>query len=215
MCRYRTPAAAGLVIEQGGNMVKTRRVVVVGGMFLALAASAAAQVVITDVVNAANRIGSGLPGYGIAQGSLFAVTGYGVGPSPAMQATFPLPTDAGLGGVVITIKVGGSTASAIMVYVSQNEVDAILPSSTPLGTGTVTVNNNGSTASAPLTVVASAFGIFTDFTAFGGALAFNVNADGSTTQNNGLQSADNGQTVMLNGTGLGAIMSDETQMGDT
>src|SRR5579864_6202546 len=86
---------------------------------------------ITDVVNAASRIGSGFPGAGIAQGALFAVTGVSVGPTQAVQATFPLPTDAGLSGVTISVAAGGSTGFAIMVYVSANEVDAILPSSTP------------------------------------------------------------------------------------
>ena len=103
-----------------------------------------------------------------------------------------------------------------MVYVSANEVDAILPSSTPLGTGTVTINNNGATATAPLTVVQSAFGIFTTFgVGFGSALVFNMNSDGSTSQNGVLQSAQPGQMVMINGTGLGAIASDETQSGAT
>jgi uncharacterized protein (TIGR03437 family) len=178
--------------------------------------TASATVYIGDVVNAGSRIGSGLPGYGIAQGALFAVTGQNVGPAQSVQATFPLPTDAGLAGVTVTINVAGSTAPAIMVYVSANEVDAILPSGTPLGTGTVTVNNNGDTATAPLTVVASAFGIFTSLgNGYGGALAFNVNSDGSNSQNAALQSAQSGQTIMLNGTGLGAIQSDETQSGDT
>ena len=181
------------------------------------AGSAALQpMAITDVVNAASRLGTGLPGSGIAQGALFAVTGVSVGPSQAVQGTFPLTTDAGLGGVTISVSAGGSTAFAIMVYVSLNEVDAILPSSTALGPATVTVNNNGTTATAPMTVVASAFGIFTSFYGgFGPALVFNVNADGSTTQNSNAQSATNGQTVMMNGTGLGAITSDETQSGVT
>src|SRR5690349_1429508 len=111
---------------------------------------------IASVTNAASKIPSGIPGYGVAQGSLFAVAGKGVGPTEAQTAGFPLPTD-GLGGVTIKVTVGGTTASAIMVYVSQNEVDAILPSSTPLGTGTVTVTNGDSTATAPITVVKSAF----------------------------------------------------------
>ena len=51
--------------------------------------------------------------------------------------------------------------------------------STPIGTGTVTVNNNGATASSPITVVASAFGIFTLNYGFGAgkAAAFNLSPD--------------------------------------
>ena len=50
-----------------------------------------------------------------------------MGQNPPVQATFPLPTAAGLGGVSIKITVGTTTLDAIMVYVSANEVDAILP----------------------------------------------------------------------------------------
>jgi uncharacterized protein (TIGR03437 family) len=174
-----------------------------------LAATAAAQTAITDVVNAASRIGSGLPGSGIAQGALFAITGRGLGPDPPMQAAFPLPTTGGLGGVTVTINAGGTPVNAIMVYVSATEVDAILPSSTPLGPATVTLNNGGSTAASPIMVVPSAFGIFA------GAGVFNIAGDGTAAVNSPYQSAQAAQTVMINGTGLGAITSDETQSGAT
>ena len=169
----------------------------------------AAGPVISDVVNYGSRIGSGLPGSGIAQGAVLAVTGAGLGPAQALQATFPLPTSDGLGGVTVTVTSGTSTANAIMVAVSATEVDAILPSSTPLGAATVTVSFGGATISKPITVVASAFGIFQ------GAGIYNVNADGSVSTNSTYQSAQPGQTIMINGTGLGAIPSDETQSGAT
>ena len=182
---------------------------------LILPGTAAADFTITDVVNAASRIASGLPGYGVAQGSIFVVTGKGVGPDQSQQASFPLPAAAGLGGVSIKASVGGSTVDAIMVYVSANEVAAILPSSTPVGTGTVTVTNGGATATAPITVVQSAFGMFTSAAGQGPALAFNVGSDGTASPNALTQSAQAGQTVIINGTGLGAISSDETQSGAT
>ena len=111
--------------------------------------------------------------------------------------------------------IGGTAVDCILVYVSDTEVGAILPSNTPLGTGTVTVNNNGVTASKPITVVAAAFGIFTQTPTSGAAqaLAFNVNSDGSATLNTTAQSVQPGQDILLNGTGLGAITSDETQSG--
>src|SRR5262249_53143896 len=94
---------------------------------------------------------------------------------------------------------------------------AILPSMTPIGTGTIKVTSNGVTATAPIKVVAAAFGIFTVRAGFPGpAVAFKVSADdGSTTQIIGDQSAQPGQDVLINGTGLGAITSDETQSGVT
>ncbi|HYL37480.1 MAG TPA: hypothetical protein VEV17_16315 [Bryobacteraceae bacterium] len=191
-------------------------------ILLTLAGIAAAQPVITDVVNAASRIPSGYPSYGIAQGALFSIMGSGLGPDQFQQASFPLPTTAGINGVTVQVKIGGTTVDAILVYEGAAEVAAILPSSTPTGTGTVTINNNGASTTAPITVVASAFGIFSQayqasFTQYassgGGAAAFNVNADGSTTLNNPIFPAQPGQTMMLNGTGLGAIQSDETQPG--
>ena len=176
------------------------------------AATASAQFTISNVVNAASRQSGG-----IAQGSLFAVSGKGVGPADIEQASFPLPTTAGLGGVSIQVAVGGQTVDAIMVYVKPNEVGAILPSATPVGTGTLTVNNSGVTATKPITVVAAAFGIFTQNYGFasGLAVAFNVNADGSTTPNSTTQSVQPSQDILINGTGLGAIPSDETQSGLT
>lgn len=197
-----------------------KRVVELGCAFLAVAAVAAAQPAIKDVMNAASRIPSGFPSYGIAQGALFAVTGTGLGPDQLQQASFPLPATDGLAGVTVQVKVGGSTVDAIMVYVSATEVGAILPSATPLGTGAVTVNNNGSAVTAPITVVKSAFGAFSldYYSGVQSAAAFNVTGDGSTTLNLSTQpgqSAQPGQTVALNGTGLGAISSDETQSGAT
>jgi uncharacterized protein (TIGR03437 family) len=186
-------------------------------LFLASAGFATAQVTIGAVVNAGSRIQSTSSFYGIAQGALFAITGKGLGPDTLQQATFPLPTTDGLGGVTVQASVGGATVDCIMVYVSGTQVGAILPSGTPLGTGTITLNNNGVTASRPITVVAAAFGIFTQTPNSGAAqaLAFNVNSDGSTALNTAMQSVQPEQDVLLNGTGLGAITSDETQSGVT
>src|SRR5581483_5931623 len=90
-------------------------------------------------------------------------------------------------------------------------------SAVPVGPATVTVNNNGVTASKDINVIDAAFGIFTQKygTANGLALAFNANADGSLTPNSITQSVMPGQDVIINGTGLGAISSDETQSGAT
>jgi uncharacterized protein (TIGR03437 family) len=186
-------------------------------LFLASAGFAAGQVTIGSAVNAGSRLQSTSPFYGIAQGALFAIHGKGLGPDPLQQASFPLPTTDGLGGVTVQANIGGTAVDCILVYVSDAEIGAILPSNTPLGTGTVTVNNNGVTASKPITVVAAAFGIFTQTPTSGAAqaLAFNLNPDGSTTLNTTTQSVQPEQDVLINGTGLGAITSDETQSGVT
>jgi uncharacterized protein (TIGR03437 family) len=176
-----------------------------------MAAAASAQLTIASVVNAASRQPTN-----IAQGALIAATGKGVGVD-FQQATFPLPTTDGLGGVTVQAMVAGAAVDCILVYVKPNEVGFILPSSTPLGDGTITVNNNGASGSKAITVVAAEFGIFTtNFPiALGNAVAFNVNADGSTTPNSTTTSVMPGQDLLINGTGLGAIQSDETQSGVT
>src|SRR5436190_9900880 len=147
--------------------------------------TAFAQPTVKSVSNAGSRIPSGFPGYGLA-------------------------------GVTVQATLGGTTVDGIMVYVSASEVGFILPSTTPTGAGKLTLNNNGDTVTADITVVPAAFGIFTQSqTGTGSAAAFNVAGDGSTTLNMLTSPASTGQTVMLNGTGLGAITSDETQTGVT
>jgi len=77
--------------------------------FLFLASGfAGAQVSISAVVNTGSRIQSASPFYGIAQGALFAITGKGLGPDELQQASFPLPTTDGLGGVTVQASVGGA-----------------------------------------------------------------------------------------------------------
>jgi uncharacterized protein (TIGR03437 family) len=186
--------------------------VAVAGLMLPVPATAAFT--ISSVTNFASRVPTGVPSYGIAQGAAFAVIGTGVGQDPPTQATFPLPTSAGLNGVSINIAVGSSSVAAIMLYVSANEIDAILPSNTPVGTGTITVSNGSDSAKAPITVVTAAFGIATVVpVGLGPAIAFTTADDGTTTLINSVNPALPGQTVTIAGMGLGAIAGDETQSG--
>jgi hypothetical protein len=77
--------------------------------FLFLASGfAGAPVTISAVVNAGSRIQSASPFYRIAQGALFAITGKSLGPDELQQASFPLPTTGGLGGVTVQASVGGT-----------------------------------------------------------------------------------------------------------
>ncbi len=186
-------------------------------VLMCLPTAGIAQPAITDVFNAANRIQRALPGHGIAQGSLFAIKGAGLGPTDLLKANFPLPSTDGLGGVTVTVQSGGTTTNAILVFVSDKEVAAILPSSTPLGDGNLTLNNNGVTLTAPILVVASAFGSFSSdyYSGLQQTISYNVTGDGSTVANSIPTPAMPGQTVRLIGTGLGAIMSDETSPGAT
>jgi uncharacterized protein (TIGR03437 family) len=193
------------------------RFIIAAFVFLLLTGSASAQFTITDVVNAGSRVGSASSSGGIPQGAVFIASIRGIGSDQIQQASFPLPTIDGLGGVTIQIASSGAVIDAIMVYLAPNEVAAILPSSTPLGPATITVNKDGVSASKAIKVIAAAFGIFVQVGTggAGAALAFNVNGDGSSVQNSTTLSAMAGQDVLINGTGLGAIASDETQSGVT
>ena len=145
----------------------------------------------------------------IAQGSLFVVFGYNLGPANLVQvSTFPLPNV--LSGTSVTLTSGSMTLSCPMIYTSSAQVAAILPSNTPLGTAQITVAYNGVTDPAgfsnttQVTVAASSEGLFTTTSSGLGAGIFTA-LDGSlkTLAN----SAKPGDVVTAWGTGLGAIGS--------
>lgn len=111
--------------------------------------------------------------------------------------------------------------SALPVYVSASQIQAIMPSNAPLGRVSVHISNQGSISNpAPFTVVSSNFGIFTwnaldvsnpnssaifVASSFGSGPAFAHNDDFDTggAQNSTAQPAMPEQEVTLWGTGLG------------
>ena len=103
-------------------------------------------------LNAASDALPGLPNSSIAQGSEFAIYGSGLGPqTPVNALTFPLQKN--LGGSTAQIDINGTISDALLLYVQDKQITALLPSSTPAGTGTVTVKFGGGTASAPIFAV--------------------------------------------------------------
>jgi uncharacterized protein (TIGR03437 family) len=163
---------------------------------------------ITFVENAATNIPPGLPNAAIAQGAMFVVKGTNLGPATIAIATqFPLTTS--IGGTSVSVTVGTTTVNAVMYYSLAAQVAAILPSKTPTGTGTVKVTYNGQSASTPIVVVQSNIGIFTlSTTGTGDAVAFSNVNNGLLTPTN---AANPGDAIVLWGTGLGPVTSDETQ----
>ncbi len=139
----------------------------------------------------------------IAQGSLFVIFGYNVGPANLVQvSSLPLPNT--LSGTSVTVQSGSATLNCPMVYTSFGQVAAILPSSTPAGPATIALTYSGFTATYwdPVTVAPSSFGIFT--TTSRGYGAGSVTAlDG--TLKTFATSAKPGETVILWGTGLGPV----------
>ncbi|MGA3072208.1 MAG: hypothetical protein ABSG56_00815 [Bryobacteraceae bacterium] len=167
------------------------------------AAIALAQPVIGgSAVSSASYRTPGMPGSGVAQGSIFIIFGTGLGPTALVEATtFPLQTT--LGGTSVSVTVGGAQQDAILLYTYSYAVAAILPSTTPVGSGTFTVTYNGQiSAPAPIQVVASAFGIYTlNEQGSGQAIATDTNYNVNTI----IHTFHPGDYVTLWGTGLGAI----------
>ncbi len=117
------------------------------------------------VLNAASYAIPPLPNSSIAQGSLFAIFGTDLGPSPGVVVTgvTTLPTMwPASNGSTVQAMVNGTAVSAFLIYVSATQINALLPSNTPTGMGTITVTYNGATsATHAITVVPSSVGIFT------------------------------------------------------
>jgi hypothetical protein len=126
---------------------------------------------ISQVQNNYSFLLPGVPNYGIAPGSLFAIQGQNLNANatPVLQSSAApgLPTT--LNQTSLSVTVNGVTTTPALYYASSNAVAGVLPSTTPVGTGTVTLTNNGQTTQAPIQVVASAVGLDTLYGAGSGA----------------------------------------------
>ncbi len=164
---------------------------------------------ITGVTNSAGNVPVGLPNSGIAQGSILVVYGSGLGPSALLEVSaYPLPTTQGLGGTTVTVTVGSVTETCIMFYTVSSQVAAILPSATPTGTGKLTVSFGGQSASTAITVTAAGFNTYAlNNVGSGPAVVTDAFFNAITMAN----PAYPGETLILWGTGLGAVNGDETE----
>ena len=126
----------------------------------------------------------------VAPGSLISIAGSALASSTAFATTFPLP--ATLGGASVTID--GLTAP--LLYASATLINAQVPIETPAGPATVTVSNGLST---PLTIAATAPGIFSIVA--GQAAAVNLNG----TVNGPANPVAAGGEIAVYVTGLGAV----------
>jgi uncharacterized protein (TIGR03437 family) len=175
----------------------------------ACAAALAAAPTIAGVYNNSSFVPPGLPNSGVAQGSIFAVKGSGLGPSTLLEVqSFPWPSTQGLAGTTIQVTVGSVTSNCILIYSWTSQVAAVLPSATPVGTGTLTLTYQGAKVSTAIQVVAANFGSLTlNGGGTGPAVVTDVYYNAITMVN----PARPGQTLILWGTGLGAVTGDETQ----
>jgi uncharacterized protein (TIGR03437 family) len=174
-----------------------------------------AQLIGPFVGNNYNYVQPGMPNYGIAQGSIFSITG---APTNMTESTASqsVPLQTTLAGVTVAVTVGNLTTQAIPYYVSPGQITAILPSQTPVGAATITVTSGGMSVSGSTTVVPSAFGMATVSTPSGqtllpwsAALAQDDSEGGQLlSQTN---AANPGEYLTLWGSGLGPVSGDETQ----
>jgi uncharacterized protein (TIGR03437 family) len=177
------------------------RLVLLAGV-LSFATSASAQTV-AAALNSARYGISGLPGYGVAQGSM--ATAFGTGFPDEVKKVTSLPLTTTWEGVSVAITVNGTTVAGYPLYMQgKTQFAFIVPSNAPVGTGTFTVTVNGTTsAPAPITILPSNLGAFT--VAFSGQ-GPGVLLDPSGTHANGLTYAANpGELWDIWGTGLGAV----------
>jgi uncharacterized protein (TIGR03437 family) len=164
---------------------------------------------ISGVYNAGSWLPPSLPNSGIAQGAIFTVTGTGLGPAVLQQVqNYPLPTTQGFAGTTVQVTVGSVTESCIMIYTVASQVAGILPSATPVGSGTLTVSYQGASASIAIQVVAGDFGMFTlNEGGSGPAVVTDLSYNAITMVN----PAHPGDSLILWGTGLGAVSGNETE----
>lgn len=170
---------------------------------------------ITAVMNAASNTPPPLPTASLAPGNIFIVKGSGLGPATLSIAPAAFQSTS-LSGTSVSLTVSGTKVDALMYYTSDTQIAALLPSNTPAGAGTITVTYNGQ--SSPATpfrgVTANNLGIFTvDSTGQGAgivtyadySLVSPLTASNCGGPNTTCGAANPGDTLILWGTGLGAI----------
>lgn len=142
----------------------------------------------------------------IAPGSLAVIFGSGLGPTALTQAS-SLPLTTQLAGTSVTVTSGTNAYSAYLYYTSAGQVSVIVPSTVPVGLATLRVTYNGVTSNGQtVNIVRSNFGIFTRNQAGTGPGSVQNYVSAASAPLNGLSNpAREGQTLVLYGTGLGAI----------
>ncbi len=178
----------------------------IGLFFAGLAFAQPPLIFNRSVYNAASFMPSGVPAGAIAQGSIFSIFGAQLGPAKAVAAgSFPLGTT--LGGVSINVVQGSTSVSAIPVFVSAGQINAIMPSKAPLGVASLqVVVNNAHSNMAPVQIISSAVGIFTaNGTGIGPGVLYNFVAQNNQPINSPSVTAKPGQVITLWATGLGPV----------
>lgn len=176
---------------------------------------------VTGATNAATNIEWQKPNGALAPGSIFLVKGTGLGPADLTVAPAPFQSTTLSGTSVAVVVAGGATINALMYYTSATQIAALLPSNTPVGNASIRVTYNGETS--PLFrirgVAQFALGLFTvDSSGSGPAivtypdysLVSPLRAANCGGPNTTCGAANPGDTLILWGTGLGAIEGNDS-----
>jgi uncharacterized protein (TIGR03437 family) len=158
------------------------------------------------IVNAASNRGGT-----IARGSFFTIYGSRLGPAAYQQARdYPIPDT--MGGVVVNVARGSYNRRAFLHFVSDPQINAILPSDVPLGDVQLTVTYNGVvSAAATVTVVDTFFGIFSTAGGSGPGIIQNYNSATDAPLNMPSFPGKPRQIGIIWGTGLGPISTPDNQ----
>lgn len=162
---------------------------------------------VTGVVNSASNAVDGMPNAGVAPGSILVAYGRNMGPSSISVAPgYPWPKT--LSGTSAKVTVGTTTVDLLLYYTLDGQIAGLLPSNTPAGTGTISVTYNGQTGStpSPIKVSANNFGVYTvPQNGQGAGIVTYPDYSLVTTD----KAANAGETLIIWGTGLGAVSGNE------
>ncbi len=157
-------------------------------------------------VNAASYAPPGLPNAPIARGSVFAIFGEKLGPSPFQEVSaFPLGTT--LAGVSISVTQSGVVTQVYPLFVSAGQINALMPSSVTAGLATLRVTYQGVKSNAiTIQIANSAPGIFAASSGgYGPGVIQNFISGASQPNNSLVIPASPGQVLIIWGTGLGPV----------
>jgi len=177
-------------------------------VFAAALAQAQPQIRHGGVVNAASYFAVASGSNPISPGSFFVIFGSGLGPANIAIGSLPFSTQLpDANGTSVRFSGNGKNYDAFMYYAVGNQISGIVPSSVPPGGYNVTVTYNGKTSNPENIVVVKANpGIFTRNQAGSGLVKAQVYRTSTDYFEPTLTApAAPGQTVVLYGTGLGAV----------
>ena len=156
-------------------------------------------------VNAASYAPFGLPNGAIARGSVFTVFGENLGPAQSPALSFPLSST--LSGVSISLTQNGVVTQAFPIYVSEGQINAVMPSTLTAGLATLRLTYQSKKSNAVTIQIAnSSPGIFAVSNGgYGPGVVYNYVSQSNQPINSLAAPAAPGQVVTIWGTGLGPV----------